>query len=50
MGAAKTKIRKIIKTPFADKKKEVLGYQQRIIFSEALELIGYWLRYRRLIP
>ena len=33
-----------------DKIKKVLGYQQRIIFSEALELIGSWLRYQRLIP
>lgn len=33
-----------------DKIKKALGYQQRIIFNEALELIGSWLRYQRLIP
>ncbi len=36
---------------FTNKKiKETLGYEQRISFPEALQLIGPWLKYQRLIP
>lgn len=33
-----------------EKIKKILGYQQRISFSEALELIRPWLKYQRIIP
>lgn len=33
-----------------NKIKKVLGYEQRIPFNQALNLIGAWLRYQRLIP
>jgi nucleoside-diphosphate-sugar epimerase len=33
-----------------EKIKKVLGYEQRISFNEALELIEPWLRYQRIIP
>ena len=33
-----------------EKIKRILGYKQRITFDEALDLIGSWLRYQRLIP
>jgi nucleoside-diphosphate-sugar epimerase len=33
-----------------EKIKRVLGYRQRITFAEALDLIGGWLRYQRLLP
>lgn len=33
-----------------EKSKKILGYQQRISFSQALELIKPWLKYQRIIP
>ena len=33
-----------------EKIKKTLGYRQRITFAEALDLIGTWLRYQRLLP
>jgi nucleoside-diphosphate-sugar epimerase len=30
--------------------KKVLGFEQRILFNEAIKLIGTWLSYQRLIP